>query len=57
MKYINQNLYKGAVCAAAVGILMSSCTADNLSQDPLSFYEPAATYSTESGVHGYYQYH
>jgi hypothetical protein len=49
MKYINQKLYKSVVCAAAVGILMS-CSDGFLAQDPLSFYEPAATYSTESGL-------
>ena len=49
MKYINQKIYKGVVCAAAVGMLMS-CSDDYLAQDPLSFYEPAATYSTESGL-------
>ncbi len=48
MKYINKKIYKSVVCAAAVGILMS-CSDDYLAQDPLSFYEPAATYSTESG--------
>lgn len=49
MKYINQGIYKGVVCAAVMGMFMS-CSDDYLAQDPLSFYEPAATYSTESGL-------
>jgi len=49
MKYINSKIYKGVVCAAAASVLMS-CSDSFLEQDPLSFYEPAATYSTESGL-------
>ena len=34
----------------AMTSMMVGCTADFLEQDPLSFYEPAATYSTEAGL-------
>lgn len=41
------------ICAACMvgGILLiSSCSKDFLKPDPLSFYEPTATFSTESGL-------
>ena len=34
----------------AMSSMMVGCTSDFLEQDPLSFYEPAATYSTEAGL-------
>lgn len=34
----------------AMTSMMVGCTSDFLEQDPLSFYEPAATYSTEAGL-------
>lgn len=38
----------GAVIAAAVSL--TACSDSFLEQDPLSFYEPTTTYSTESGL-------
>lgn len=49
MKNLKKHLYKSVVCAAALGTIMS-CSDDFLAQDPLSFYEPATTYNTESGL-------
>ncbi|MDR3366263.1 MAG: RagB/SusD family nutrient uptake outer membrane protein [Prevotellaceae bacterium] len=40
-----------ARAAAACGVLfLGSCSEEFLKPDPLSFYEPAATFSTESGL-------
>jgi hypothetical protein len=49
MKYINQHINKGLLFIASAAMLLS-CSDDFLAQDPLSFYEPAATYNTESGL-------
>lgn len=48
-QYINTLLYRSSkfVVLAAT---MTACTDSFLEQDPLSFYEPTATYSTESGL-------
>ena len=48
MKHINLIYQVGAVVLAAV--TMTACSDSFLKQDPLSFYEPTATYSTESGL-------
>lgn len=42
-------LYRGSLLVAAMGALVS-CSDSFLDQDPLSFYEPTTTYSTESGL-------
>lgn len=47
MKYTN--IYKGIFVAASAAMLMG-CSDNYLGQDPLSFYEPEATYNTESGL-------
>ena len=46
-KYIN-TLYRGS--AIAVLAAMTACSDSFLEQDPLSFYEPTTTYSTEEGL-------
>lgn len=51
MKQINKKL--NCICFAAVlsgTIFLNSCSEDFLKPDPLSFYEPTATFSTESGL-------
>ena len=47
-QYIN-NFCKGSALVAAFAT-MSACTDSFLEQDPLSFYEPTTTYSTEEGL-------
>lgn len=47
MKYINKNL--GLFLIGAT-ITLSSCKDSFLVPDPLSFYEPSATFTTESGL-------
>lgn len=49
MKNITNKILKGCVAVASVAVL-SSCSDSFLKQDPLSFYEPTATYSTEAGL-------
>ncbi len=50
MKKIIKNI--GKVCLMATGslLLFTGCSEDYLKTDPLSFYEPNATFSTESGL-------
>lgn len=48
MKKINK-LAKGCMVLVSVAML-ASCTDSFLEQDPLSFYNPANTYTTESGL-------
>lgn len=43
------NLYRIALAALSAASL-AACSDSYLDQDPLSFYEPTATYSTESGL-------
>ena len=45
-----KNILKGSLAMVAMTSMMVGCTSDFLEQDPLSFYEPAATYSTEAGL-------
>lgn len=47
--YIKNKLSKGILILAATAFL-ASCTDDFLKPDPLSFYEPEATFTTESGL-------
>jgi len=42
-------LYKGSA-ALLVSAMLTGCTKSFLEQDPLSFYEPTTTYSTEDGL-------
>lgn len=46
---IYKELSKGVFLLAGMAVL-GSCSRDFLDQDPLSFYEPKNTYSTESGL-------
>lgn len=49
-----KNIFKkiSEVCLIATGLVvaLSGCTRDFLETDPLSFYEPGATFTTESGL-------
>lgn len=49
MKRINQYITKSVFCAVSA-VMLVGCTDSYLEQDPLSFYEPTTTYSTESGL-------
>lgn len=49
MKQYIKTLYKGGA-AVAVLAAMTACSDSFLEQDPLSFYEPTATYSSEAGL-------
>jgi tetratricopeptide (TPR) repeat protein len=51
MKQINQKLNRACLTLFIGGIiLLSGCSEEFLKPDPLSFYEPTATFSTESGL-------
>jgi hypothetical protein len=55
MKPVNQNIKRalsvaGLVIAMGSAMMTSSCSEDFLEPDPLSFYEPTATFSSESGL-------
>ena len=47
-QYIN-NFCKGSALVAALATMTTACSDSLLEQDPLSFYEPTTTYSTEEG--------
>lgn len=47
---IFNRLSMGLVAMAGTAMLATSCSDDFLKQDPLSFYEPKQTFTTESGV-------
>ena len=49
MKQYIHILYRGSVVMAAAAA-MTACSDSFLKQDPLSFYEPTTTYSTEAGL-------
>lgn len=49
MKRYMNTLYRGSA-VIALAATMTACTDSFLEQDPLSFYEPTATYSTEEGL-------
>ncbi len=49
MKNNIKNIYRGGLFIALASTMVS-CGDDFLKQDPLSFYEPTTTYSTESGL-------
>ena len=46
----NKNILKGGVAVIAMASMLVGCGDSFLEQDPLSFYEPATTYSTEAGL-------
>lgn len=48
-QYIN-NFCKGSALVAALATITTACSDSFLEQDPLSFYEPTTTYSTEEGL-------
>lgn len=50
MKTINTIFVKGCMVLASAALLTTGCTDDFLKQDPLSFYNPQNTYTTESGL-------
>lgn len=50
MKISIKNKYKKLLSLLALTALFSACSKDFLEQDPLSFYEPETTFSTESGL-------
>lgn len=50
MKTINTIFAKGCMVLASAALLTTGCTDDFLKQDPLSFYNPENTYTTESGL-------
>ena len=49
MKKNIKNIYRGGLIIALASTMIS-CGDDFLKQDPLSFYEPSTTYSTEAGL-------
>ena len=50
MKNIIKNISRVCLIMAGTAVLLSGCSEDFLATDPLSFYEPGATFSTESGL-------
>ena len=50
MKTSNTIFTKACMVLAATALVNVSCTDDFLKQDPLSFYNPENTYTTESGL-------
>ena len=46
----NKNIFRGGVAVVAMASMLVGCGDSFLEQDPLSFYEPATTYSTEAGL-------
>lgn len=49
MKSYTNNLFRYSV-VVALGATLASCSDSFLEQDPLSFYEPSATYTNEAGL-------
>ncbi|KAA8481845.1 putative outer membrane starch-binding protein [Arcticibacter tournemirensis] len=53
MKKITQKLHRISICFALImgsTVLFNSCSKDFLTPDPLSVYEPAATFTNEAGL-------
>ena len=50
MKKRNSIFAKGCMVLASAALLNTGCSDDFLAQDPLSFYNPENTYTTESGL-------
>lgn len=49
-RIIQKHIFNGLVILVGASIMLSSCKESFLNADPLSFYEPAATFSTEDGL-------
>ena len=49
MKINKNNIFRGGLMIVLAGTMVG-CSDGFLEQDPLSFYEPATTYSTEAGL-------
>lgn len=49
MKINSKNIFRTSAVLAFAGTMVG-CTSDFLKQDPLSFYEPGTTYTTEAGL-------
>ena len=49
MKNNKNNIFRGGLMIVLAGTMVG-CSDGFLEQDPLSFYEPATTYSTEAGL-------
>ncbi|WBL26490.1 RagB/SusD family nutrient uptake outer membrane protein [Zunongwangia sp. HGR-M22] len=50
MKKFNKNKIAKVAALVLATMMITSCSEDFLEPDPLSFYEPEATFSTESGL-------
>ena len=46
----NKNFTKGCMALVSAALLTTGCSDSFLEQDPLSFYSPETTYTTESGL-------
>ncbi len=49
-RFIEKHILKGLVMFAGASIMLTSCKENFLDADPLSFYEPTTTFSTEAGL-------
>lgn len=49
-RFIQKHIFNGLVMLAGASMVFSGCKESFLEADPLSFYEPAATFSTEDGL-------
>lgn len=49
-RFIQKHIFNGLVILAGVSIMFTSCKESFLDADPLSFYEPTTTFSTEAGI-------
>lgn len=48
--FIQKHIFNGLVMLAGIFIAFTSCKESFLEADPLSFYEPTTTFSTEDGI-------
>lgn len=48
--FIRKHICNGLVVLAGISMAFTSCKDDFLKEDPLSFYEPTTTFSTEDGI-------
>lgn len=49
-KFIKKHIFNSMVMLAGTSMVLGSCQESFLEADPLSFYEPTTTFSTESGL-------
>ena len=49
-RFIQKHIFNGLVMLAGASIVFTSCKESFLDADPLSFYEPTTTFSTEAGL-------